>query len=382
MSSVGSRSSRAGEKHGSVLIIHGNQRIAKFLDGVLRNAFRVKISTNMGEAHKYLREDPPDAIVCDGECFGEDSGELLDLLEDKNGFPETALILLLKERCEDFVHTRELLSNAADFVSLSIAPTLLKWKVMNVISLMREIRHLRTSALEERKRAERFESLAHMAAHDLKSPVIAMNGLLRKLKSRLEETCLSRDTEQILENMLSSCQFAETFLSDMNDLVASDKISTKRNSIRLDAIASEVIEQHRALNENNEIDIQLHAAKNLPTAMGNENRIKQVFDNLLTNALRHMGNVPNPTISITIAERGNLLVTRVSDTGVGIPAEYRATIFDPFRRGPGAARGNGSGLGLSIVKHIIDRHNGEIWVETEPGHGTTFVFTLPKSSEV
>ena len=380
MSSVDSCSPTGGKKHGSVLIIHGNQRTAKFLDGVLRSGFTVRTSTDSSEAIEHLREEPPDAILCDLDCLEEDSGDLFDVLGNDVGLLEIPLILIMRERSEDFPHTRKLLSKASDCVSPSIAPSLLKWKIMKLISLKRELACLRTSELEARKRADRFESLAQMAAHDLKSPIIAVNGFLRRLKTRLEETSVIQDTKQILDKVSSSCQFVEDFLSEMHELLASYRVSTKRKPIRLDEIASEVMEQYRALSEKNEVDIRLYAEKSLPRAIGNPSRIKQVFDNLLTNALRHMGNVPNPVISITIAQRGKLVVTSVSDNGVGIPPEWRETIFDPFIRGPHAVDRSGSGLGLSIVKQIVNRHNGEIWVDTRSGHGTTFIFTLPTSS--
>ncbi len=380
MSSAGSCPSTCGEKHGSVLLIHWNQRIAKFLDGVLRNAFKVRSSGESAEALGHLREDPPDAILCDADCLTDDSDEILRVLETNDGCPEIPLILLLRERCEDFAHTRKLLSKAADCVSLSINPTLLKWKVMNLITLKREMARLRTNELEALQGAKRFECLAQMAVHDLKLPVAAMKGLLGSLRSRLDAASVKLDTTHILDKAFSSCQFVDAVLTDMHELLSSDQASNMRDPIRWDEIAFEVIEQHKASMENNEVDIQLHAEKDLPETLGNRNRIKQVFDNLLTNALRHMGSVVNPTISITIADRGDLLTTTVSDNGVGIPAEFRETIFEPSIRGPAAVDGNGSGLGLSIVKQIVNRHSGEIWMDTESGQGTKFIFTLPKSS--
>ena len=380
MSFVSSCSPIKGKKYGSVLIIHRNQRVARFLDGVLRNGFRVRTGTDSGDALGYLRTDPPDCILCDVDCLGEDSAVLLDALENDLGFLEIPVILILRERSGDLGQTRRLLTNAADCVSLSIDPYLLKWKVMNVISLKREVAHLRESESETRKRSERFESLAHMVAHDLKSSVLAVNVLLRRLKARLQEESVSPDTREMLDRASSSCQFVEGFLSDMNELLCSDRLSTRREAISLDRIAAEVADQHRALMEHNEVDIEVHAPKNLSRAIGNRNRIKQVFDNLVTNALRHMGNEPDPTISITIAEKGELLVTTVSDNGVGIPAECRETIFQPHIRSSGEPDGNGRGLGLSIVKNIVDRHNGSIWVETESGQGARFIFTLPKYS--
>jgi signal transduction histidine kinase len=86
---------------------------------------------------------------------------------------------------------------------------------------------------------------------------------------------------------------------------------------------------------------------------------------------------PEGTVSIELRDRGKEVLVQVTDTGIGIAEDHLACIFDAFFRGDREA--GGSGLGLSIVKRIVEAHGGRIWVESRPGEGSTFSFTLPKS---
>ncbi|MBP7688784.1 MAG: hypothetical protein KA765_12780, partial [Thermoflexales bacterium] len=108
-------------------------------------------------------------------------------------------------------------------------------------------------------------------------------------------------------------------------------------------------------------------------------RINQVFDNLLGNAIKFSPR--GGTITIGVEDRGDRLQLSVADMGVGIPPDKLKRIFDRFYQVDGSAtrRFGGAGLGLAIAKRIVESHGGEIWVESEMGHGSRFVFTLPKT---
>ena len=114
--------------------------------------------------------------------------------------------------------------------------------------------------------------------------------------------------------------------------------------------------------------------------LGDRHRIMQVLDNLLSNAIHHMGDAPDASISIELKDSGESVVTRVSDNGVGIPPEYHEQIFKRFFRVPRANSKPGTGLGLAIAKSIIESHRGNLWIEAHTGRGTAFNFSLPKAS--
>ncbi len=98
----------------------------------------------------------------------------------------------------------------------------------------------------------------------------------------------------------------------------------------------------------------------------------------MINSVRHMGEKDHPMIRIQVLNDQDFVVTRVTDNGVGIPAQYLDKIFDRFFRVSRSGIQGGTGLGLSIAKKIVESHGGRIWVESEEGKGASFIFKLPR----
>jgi light-regulated signal transduction histidine kinase (bacteriophytochrome) len=118
----------------------------------------------------------------------------------------------------------------------------------------------------------------------------------------------------------------------------------------------------------------------LPEVMGDELQLIQLFQNLISNALKFHGEAA-PVIHIGAQLQGKEILFSVADQGIGIEPQYRERIFLLFQRLHGKKEYPGTGIGLAICKKIVDRHSGKIWLESEPGKGTTFYFTLPTISE-
>ena len=123
----------------------------------------------------------------------------------------------------------------------------------------------------------------------------------------------------------------------------------------------------------------MNIPKNLPDILADETRIKQVFLNLIDNAIKY--NHPKGGISITAHETDDVVKVDIADTGIGIPNKDLPRLFERFYRVDKARSRElgGTGLGLSIVKHIIQAHNGEVSVQSVEGQGSTFSFTIPKA---
>jgi signal transduction histidine kinase len=124
--------------------------------------------------------------------------------------------------------------------------------------------------------------------------------------------------------------------------------------------------------------IELVVAENLPTICCDGGRIRQVFENLVVNAIKFMGNTKSPRIEVRCEDRGEFFQFCVRDNGIGIDPQYHLTIFKKFHRLREIEDDEGTGLGLAIVKRIVNNHGGKVWVESEPGKGSSFYFVLPK----
>ena len=134
------------------------------------------------------------------------------------------------------------------------------------------------------------------------------------------------------------------------------------------------------------MSLSMHVQPDLPKAMMDPDRVSQVVVNLLSNALRYTSE--SDAIEVTVAtEKGNwppnrYLLVAVADTGQGISEEDLQHIFDRYYQGsqPKGKRSGGSGIGLTVVKELVEAHKGNVWVESAPGKGSTFFFTIPAVS--
>ena len=168
-------------------------------------------------------------------------------------------------------------------------------------------------------------------------------------------------------------------VSDIIFLQQIERESLELSKVQLRDLAHLALQSCEISATSSGISLRLEAPPDLPKIAVDRDRINQVFDNLLGNAIKfspHGG-----TITISITDNGNVLKVSVSDTGVGIPPDKLNRIFERFYQVDGSAtrRFGGAGLGLAIAKRIVEAHGGHIWAESVVGQGSSFIFTLPKT---
>ena len=158
--------------------------------------------------------------------------------------------------------------------------------------------------------------------------------------------------------------------------VEAGKLALERTRADLEEIARDAIDAVRPRAEEQDIQLVLEAAP-VPALAGDPGRLGQMLDNLISNAIKFTP--PQGRVTVRLAAEGDRAVLEVSDTGIGIAAEDEDRLFERFFRASGAhaAAIPGVGLGLTIVKSIVEGHGGEIEVASELGHGTTFRIELP-----
>ncbi|MFC6826615.1 PAS domain-containing sensor histidine kinase [Halopelagius fulvigenes] len=222
---------------------------------------------------------------------------------------------------------------------------------------------------------ERLEQFAYAASHDLQEPLRMVSSYLQLLERRYGDE-LDEDGEEFLEFAVDG---ADRMRDMIDGLLAYSRVETQGEpfeAVDLDDVLSEVCDDLQVMIQESNAEI---TAEDLPRVEGDRGQLRQVFQNLLDNAIEYSDDEP-PRIHIDAERDGDRWLVSVEDNGVGIAPEDTDRIFEVFQRLHTRDEHAGTGIGLALVERIIERHNGDVWVESDPGRGSTFSFTLPVAS--
>ncbi len=220
-----------------------------------------------------------------------------------------------------------------------------------------------------------LESFSYSASHDLRSPLLAISGFARILVEDNGEK-FDDDVREMLGIIGRNARKMEQLL---RDLLAFSRVSTKEvgldiDEVDMEALAMEVIQELKPPSEERTVRFEVWP---LPPASGNRSMLRQVFFNLVSNALKFTRGVDPAAIEIGGAAEADENIYYVRDNGAGFDMEYADRLFGLFSRLHGAEHFEGTGIGLAIIKRVIEKHGGRVWAEGEPGRGATFWFALP-----
>jgi PAS domain S-box-containing protein len=226
----------------------------------------------------------------------------------------------------------------------------------------------------ESRNAE-LERFTYTVSHDLKSPLITIRGFLGLLERDIERG----NQEKVVRDMERIHAAAGRMLNLLDDLLELSRIGRLTNphtAVSLNTLAAEAIELVTGRIEEHHVAVIVQP--DMPTVHVDRPRLVEVLQNLIDNAVKFLGEQPNPTIHIGAHQTETEIVCFVQDNGIGIEPKYLERIFNLFERlNPSV---DGTGIGLALIKRIVEFHNGRIWAESAgTGQGTTFFFTLPTS---
>ena len=282
-----------------------------------------------------------------------------------------------------------IVDSAASTVSAWLSNTLMLTVGLAVLArVLEEERELATARSQELAAAnarlaelDRLKSdFVSMVSHELRTPLGLIKGyagtLLRPDAQLDEET--RKEFVQVIDEETDRLTELVTNLLDMSRIEAGT-LRIERRPMQLTRLLGDCAERLRAREPDRVLYVDVPSG--LPTVRADERRIAQVVDNLLTNAARYSP-AAMPIRLDARAVNGGVEV-RVVDQGIGIPTDKQAQVFEKFFRvdASDTRRFAGTGLGLAICRGIVQAHGGEIWVQSEPGHGSTFAFRLPTCQE-
>ncbi|HSK02808.1 MAG TPA: ATP-binding protein [Kofleriaceae bacterium] len=227
---------------------------------------------------------------------------------------------------------------------------------------------------EARRAIKSRDDVLGVVAHDLRNPLGSILLQAEMLRSSGGEPG-SRPHERA-EGIARSARRMNRLIQDLLDVTRMEagSLSIDRARIAAGEVLGECAEAQRPLAVAASLELRLEVAPDLPDVWADRDRLQQVFENLIGNAIKFTG--PGGAITVGAAPRDGEVLCRVADTGAGISAEDLPHVFDRFWQAQRPGR-HGAGLGLAIAKGIVEAHGGRIWVESTPGRGSSFFFTMP-----
>lgn len=287
--------------------------------------------------------------------------------------------------------------------SMLAVPVMSKHQVAGIISLQHETpdtyeeRHLRllesianlteiamekailyedivAKSTEIQERNKELDDFTYVVSHDLKEPLISIEGyskiLLKDYQDKVDD-----EGRDFLSTVVHSSERMKGLIDDLLTLSRLGRVAEALEMVSVGATVQEILHDLQfTLRERNTV---IHVPEHLPEVRYNPTQLSMVFRNLISNAMK-FNDKPQPVITIGVREEEGEFTFSVADNGIGIEKEYHDRIFTIFQRLHRSEEYRGTGAGLTIVKKIVERHRGRIWVESTRGEGATFFFTVLK----
>jgi signal transduction histidine kinase len=355
-----------------VLYIEDNEDDILLVKMSLKGYGEVVGAKSWGEAKELLETKNFDIVLLDYNLRGEDGLEVLNEIIKRYRLP----VIMVTGQGDEETATRAMKLGAADYIVKSVSSFT---KIRKVIEdalekhrLEEEKRRLeeeiRRANLELEKSNKFKDLLIDILHHDLMNPA----GLAMSFVELIETSCDDEETLEYIEIVKRNLNKIICLIEDVKELSKLENIKTlEKSEIRLAELWEKVLSEYSSLLTNRDVRFIRDSEGRI---MGNE-IVKEVFSNLLSNALKYS---PEDTpITIRVWDEGDYSFTSIADLGEGIPDEYKQSIFHRFSRFDKAGV-KGTGIGLAIVKRIVDLHDGEVWVEDNSPRGSVFFVKLPK----
>lgn len=223
-----------------------------------------------------------------------------------------------------------------------------------------------------------LDSFVYTVSHDLKAPLRGIAAFADFLKQDYSNK-LDRQANEYIAKIYSGANHMKQLIEDLLTLSKITRIKNPYEDVDINDLINSVMDRIEFVIKENKVNLKI--APNLPIVHCDRIKVTELFLNLLTNAIKFSSKIVGsiPKVEIGYADIGPAHKFYVKDNGIGIDKKYHKEIFTIFKRLHKQSEYEGTGAGLSIAKKVVDSHKGSIWLDSEPGKGTTFYFTIPKN---
>lgn len=350
-------------------------QVSQLVGKTYGSAVRLHVAESGLAALELMRSQRMDLVIVDYRLCDMSGSDLIRSITDLSD--DVAAVLMVNEGSE---------AMAADAIKDGARDYLVRQNLTSS-SFTEAVNHaLSTNRIDQRNHQhierlrEEHDEMDHLVkaiSHDMTANFMFLEHSFNKLKTSYDKAPMQQLTDHFAQ-VEAGLRESRRFLDDLTRLSQTGAISMEPSRVELKQIVSEVLFEQRDLLDARQI--MVHVGADLPAVWCNPARVKQVLTNLIRNAAKYGCDAQDPQVRICLQEpapQGPLAQVwlRVEDNGAGIPAEMRQTIFMPGKRL--ATDGEGSGMGLAIVKRIIQHYDGQVFVDPEMTQGTALVFSLP-----
>ncbi len=327
------------------------------------------------EALAMVTRKVPDIILLDNKLPGIQGVEVLEYIR-KNQID--TLVVMITSYASLELAVKATRDGAFDFIPKPFTPQELRSSMENIAKQL-FLRRM-TQKLNKEGKQIRFQFLS-VVSHELKAPLNAIEGYLRMIREKQFGDQVEPYMEMI-DRSLDRIKGMRVLIMDLLDLtrIESGKSDKEFGKVCLNELALIALDTMRPYAIQKDLNLYLNASEKI-CMMGDSNELQIIINNLISNAVKY--NKPGGRVDCTLKSFKDHLVIMVADTGIGIAVKDQEQIFNDFVRikNPDTRNITGSGLGLSIVKKIVERYHGSIELKSKPGEGTLFTVTLPREPE-
>lgn len=328
--------------------------------------YPIRVSTSASKALTLIEKKKPTLILLDITMPDMDGFELCSLLKENPSYSDIAIIFMTSAQDEESIKKGFALG-AQDYVVKPYNSSELLARVSTHIKLASQSIQLKASYKE-------LDQFCHTVSHDLKSPLLVLKQLVNLLTLETKDS-LSPTTKEIITRIENKSDDIILMIERLLEFSRINQIQCSFEEINISDIFYSVMEELSSLEPNRKIDFIV--SKSLPIVNGDKTLIKFLIQNILSNALKFSKNNELTIIKVNCSTLENYYEISIQDNGAGFDMAYKNKLFHIFERLHSKDEFDGSGVGLVIVKRIMERHKGKVSIEGEPNKGACVKLYFP-----
>ena len=356
-----------------VLVIEDNAEMNRFICECLADEYRLEAAYDGKAGLEKAAALKPDLIVCD-VMMPEVSGDMVVQALRSNRQLETTPVIMLSAKADDDMRVELLRAGAQDYIMKPFSADVLRARVGNLIAIKRANDRIRRLNNELAMANKELDAFSYSVSHDLRAPLRAVQNFSALLARDATQRLTEKDQELLGYICAGSAEMGQL----INGLLNFSRFAREpllRTPLNVGQLVREVLESQQQ--EQDDRQVEIHVGE-LPDCTADRTLLKQVFVNLLSNAFKYTRRREKAEITVGCEERQGEKVYFVRDNGAGFDMQFADKLFGVFQRLHDKEEFEGTGVGLSLVQRIIQRHGGRIWAEAEVEKGAVFYFTLPE----